>query len=303
MNYGFFTFSLLCMKQCSPLCNKVLGVLRIVFGLWMLWAWISKISASPEMIAGVGSAAHMLGLTFLSTTAWFWIAVVGEILAWLFLVSGCCKLTKVWAILTLVIMVFALNMLGWTTPDTIIAWLFVVVAIALLVWGRGSRCFCPFACCKGVACCEGGCCDSGMKSCACCKPGCTCGDCAACKKNTGSADVATVVWPMAANAKEMIGTATEKAESVLDSMKEKVGDIAGKADGLVDMADGMIDKAKDMLDKVDDVVVSVGWEAGKKVVDMAKGALEKADDLVEQANTMVDKADDMLDKKVEEAKK
>jgi len=74
------------------------------------------------MIEMVGGAGPALGLTFISTTTWFWIAVVGEILAGLFLVSGCCKLTKIGAWLTIIIMIFALNYLGWTTPETIMAW-------------------------------------------------------------------------------------------------------------------------------------------------------------------------------------
>jgi uncharacterized membrane protein YphA (DoxX/SURF4 family) len=74
------------------------------------------------MIEMVGGAGPALGLTFISTTTWFWIAVVGEILAGLFLVSGCCKLTKIGAWLTVIIMIFALNYLGWITPETLMAW-------------------------------------------------------------------------------------------------------------------------------------------------------------------------------------
>lgn len=69
------------MKQCSPLCNKILGGVRIIMGLWMLVMGIMKLGANPEMMEMVGGAGHMLGLTFLSTITWFWIATIGEILA------------------------------------------------------------------------------------------------------------------------------------------------------------------------------------------------------------------------------
>lgn len=152
-------------------------------------------------MAGVGWAGHLLWLTFLSAATWFWIAVVGEIIAWLFLVSGCCKLTKVGAILTLIIMVFALNMLGWTTPDTLIPWLFVVVSIVLLVWGRGARCFCTCAACK--ACTDGSCCSWGS--------------CASATMSDGMKDIKTgaaKVWAGAvAEAKEIVDDAKEFVEN------------------------------------------------------------------------------------------
>ena len=42
----------------------------------------------PEMIDMVGGAAHAVGLTFLSTTVWFWLAAVGETLAGLIFILG-----------------------------------------------------------------------------------------------------------------------------------------------------------------------------------------------------------------------
>ncbi len=56
-------------------------------------------------------------------------------------------------------------MLGWTAPDTLIPWLFVVVSLALLFHGRGARCFCRCAACKSCtdgSCCAGGSCGTAM---------------------------------------------------------------------------------------------------------------------------------------------
>lgn len=247
------------MKQCSPLCNKILGGLRIIFGLWMLWAGLSKLfGANPEMMAWVGGAGHMLGLTFLSTTAWFWIAVAGEIIAWLFLVSGCCKLTKVGAILTLVIMVFALNMLGWTTSDTLIPWLFVIVSIVLLVYGRGARCFCKCTACK--MCTDGWC-------------GWTCWT----EKMKWGAETIKA-WAATIGA----WAATVGAGAVAWA-KEMLGKAQGMAEGMIDKADDLVEKAQAMVDKADDVIESVGGETGKKVVAAAKSALDKADKAIDAA--------------------
>gem|GEM_PF-3592716 len=58
---------------------------------------IMKLGADAQTMEMVGGAAHGFGLTFLSAVSWFWIATIGEILAGLFLVSGCCKLTKIGA--------------------------------------------------------------------------------------------------------------------------------------------------------------------------------------------------------------
>jgi hypothetical protein len=266
------------MKQCSPLCNKILGGLRIIFGLWMLWAGLSKLFAvTPDMIAWVWSAGHLLGLTFLSVSSWFWIAVVGEIIAWLFLVSWCCKLTKVGAVLTLIIMVFALNMLGWTTPDTLIAWLFVVVSVALLVYGQWARCFCGFPCCKwGKACTDGSCCAGG-----------SCGtDMMKEWAETMKAGAATVGAGVVASATEMMGKAKD--------MAEKAKDVAGD---VIEKADDLIEKAKDIVENAGDVVKKVWGEAWAKVVDAANVALDKADDMIEDAKEVVDTVEEKIEDK------
>lgn len=266
------------MKQCSPLCNKILGAIRIIAGLWMLWAGLSKLFAvTPEMMAWVGGAGHLLGLTFLSVNAWFWIAVVGEIIAWLFLVSWCCKLTKVGAVLTLIIMVFALNMLGWTTGMTLIPWLFVLVSLALLVYGPWARCFCGFPCCKyGATCASGSCCGGGA-----------CGtDMMKSGAETMKAGAATVGAWAVASATEMMGKAKD--------MAEKAKDVAGD---VIEKADDLVEKAKDMVEKVDDVVESVAGETWKKVVAVAKTALDKADAVIEDAKEVVENVEDKIDEK------
>ncbi len=250
------------MKQCSPLCNKILGALRLLIWVGMLAMGIMKLNVTPDMITMVGGAWHQMWLTFLSMSTWFWIATLGEIIAWLFLVSGCCKLTKIGAWLTVVIMIFALNSLWWTTPDTVLAWVFFVIAASILVWGRGARCFCTCAACK--TCTDGSCCSWGS--------------CASATMSDGMKDIKTgaaKVWAGAvAWATDMIGKA-----------KEMIGDVADKADNL-------IEKTHTMVDKVDNVIETAGSNAWEKVIDIANEALDKADEVIDEAKEIVEKIEE-----------
>lgn len=60
----------------------------------MLVFGVMKFGAPAEMMEMVGGAGAALGMDFLSVTTWFWIAVIGEILAGLLLLTGCEKLSK-----------------------------------------------------------------------------------------------------------------------------------------------------------------------------------------------------------------
>jgi len=148
------------------MCGKVLWVLRIItwailiiFGLGKFWWW-------SEWMAELGSAATNL-LPFLSvipTVARWWIAAISEVVAWLFIISWCRLLVSKWAILALLIMVFAWTSQWISVPLIIVsAW-----ALVALFVGPGSRKFCPWACpCKD----EWGRCCSWTGACWCEKDG------------------------------------------------------------------------------------------------------------------------------------
>ncbi len=133
--------------------GKVLGAIRILVGLAMLIFGVMKFGAPADAQAFIGGAGHKLGLTFLSIGTWFWIAVIGEIIAGLLLISGCKKLSSLGAILTLIIMVFAINAAGFDLNAILVS----VGALVVLVMGPGCRGFCKFPCCKGGSCDTGAC--------------------------------------------------------------------------------------------------------------------------------------------------
>ena len=259
------------MNQPSPLCSKILWILRILLGIGMLWAGVSKLGIPAEMHTMVGMAAHQVGLTFLSTETWFRIATIGEILAWLFLISGCCKLTKWGAGLTVIIMLFALNLIWWTSAMSLMAWAYLIVALVILIWGGGSRTLCMCSACRA--------------------------------RRTGSTEMMKDgMSQMKAGAAEIGAGAVASAASMLDTAKDMAGkakdmgdSLMGKADTLVEKADTLVEKAKDMVDNVGGVVENIAGETGKKAVDTAKQLLDKADDMIDSAKEVVDTAEDKLD--------
>ncbi len=146
----------------SSTCHKIMGVIRIVLWLAMLYFGVMKILGPVEMHALVWGAAHKFSfLTFLSTEVRFWIATVGEILAGLFLVTG--HWYKIGAALTLIIMAFAINAMGFGLLPVAVA----VAAIAVLIWGAGAWRMCHGSCCShdGGCCggCKGGKCSNGSE--------------------------------------------------------------------------------------------------------------------------------------------
>jgi len=131
------------MSSCAR-CKKVIGALRILLWIAMLYFGIMKLSASPEIVEIVGGAGVAMWLTFFSIKTRFWIAVIGELLAGAMLVLGACA--RVGGIITFIIMVFVINATGR-------GWLPVVIAIVALLIARkwaGARAVikCP-CCCKG----------------------------------------------------------------------------------------------------------------------------------------------------------
>jgi uncharacterized membrane protein YphA (DoxX/SURF4 family) len=64
--------------NCCNNTNIGLLIIRLGFGAFFLMGGITKIM-NPEMADMIGGAAHGLGLTFLPTTVWFWLAAGGEV--------------------------------------------------------------------------------------------------------------------------------------------------------------------------------------------------------------------------------
>lgn len=124
-----------------PICSKVVWVIRILLGAVMLYFWIMKFSADADMIAFIWWAAHGMWLTFLSLTTWFWIATIGEILAWLMLLFG--WHTKWGAILALIIMFFAYSATGWDIIGNYKSLIVTIASLVILFSGSGDWAICP----------------------------------------------------------------------------------------------------------------------------------------------------------------
>ncbi len=125
--------------------EKVVWAVRILLGLGMLIFGNMKFGADAEMQAFVGGAGHSI-LPFLSVGAWFWIATIGEIVAGLRLLSG----VKGGAMLTILIMLFALNATWFADPK---AWIFLIAAIAVIVFKWGAwKCGAKWCGCKKWSC-------------------------------------------------------------------------------------------------------------------------------------------------------
>lgn len=131
------------------MCGKIVGVIRILLGIAMLYFGVMKLGAGADMVAMIGGAGHKFGLTFLSTTTWFWIAVVGELLAGALLVTG--HWAKIGALLTLIIMAFAINAMGPNLNAVLVS----LASLVIVRKGCGAWCLCTCKDCK-MACCEGG---------------------------------------------------------------------------------------------------------------------------------------------------
>jgi len=181
----------------------------------MLYFGAMKIGASDMMVNFVGGAGAKMGLGFLSVHTWFWIAVIGEIVAGLFLLLGG-KWTKIGAILTLIIMMFAGNAIGWNF--SMVNWtLTTLAALVMLFYGTGCWSDDP-NCCGGT-----------------------------CETKIGGIDLGNV-----AGVGAMVGAGTQ----LLDNVKDKVGEVAnidGLKDivakvGDMDAVANLKDKASDLIE-------------------------------------------------------
>ena len=167
------------------------------------------------MVNFVGGAGAKMGLGFLSVATWFWIAVIGEIVAGLLLILGG-KSAKTGAILTLIIMIFAGNAIGWNLA--MLQWTLTTLA-ALVVLFYGTGCWSD-----DPNCCNGSCKTSGIDL----------------GKVAGVGAMVGAGTQLLDSVKDKVGDVTN-----IDSLKEKMGDLGDMVS--VDGLNGLKDKATDML--------------------------------------------------------
>ncbi len=137
--------------------NKNIGLLiiRLGVGVLFLMGGIMKVTAvGPEMIAGVGGAAHSIGLTFLSQTVWFWMAAIGEIVAGVLFIAG--FLVPLASLLAIIIMFVAFASMGYNMQTGMITVIFAITSLGLGFTGPGMwslKGLCCKKCVQGGACC------------------------------------------------------------------------------------------------------------------------------------------------------
>ncbi len=142
------------MNNCKP-CAKITWIIRILVWAAMLYFGVMKLWADAGKIAFIWWAAHDLGLTFLSVTTWYWIALIGQIVSWILLLlwwKATCG-----AALTLIIFIFIWNTKDWNLLSDPKAGLICIGALIVLFKGSGtwalqeeSGAFCKY--CKWWSC-------------------------------------------------------------------------------------------------------------------------------------------------------
>jgi hypothetical protein len=151
------------------------------------------------------------------------------------LLSGCKKIAKLGAILTLIIMVFAINAMGFD-PNAIIV---TIGALVVLVMGPGCWGICPGKCCKKGDCC-GDTCNDGTCD--------TKGTCPMCKTSPCSCSMTSKVAGAATGAVEKAG---DVMEDITDKAADAMEDVADKVE---DVVEDITDTVEDIADKVEDIV-------------------------------------------------
>lgn len=112
-------------------------ILRLVIGGVFLYHGITKIlMPAAGMMEFVGGAATNVGLTFFSNETWFWIVAIAETVGGAMLVLG--LLTRWFASILAIIMLFALNTKGWGLPVAELDYVLLGTLISLIFMG-GKR--------------------------------------------------------------------------------------------------------------------------------------------------------------------
>jgi hypothetical protein len=221
-------------------------------------------------IAFIGGAGAKMGLGFLSVQVWFWIAVVGEILAGLLLLAGG-KFAKIGALLTLIIMVFVGNAIGWNVSNVNFV-LTTLAALVVLFYGNGSW--------TG---------DTGID---------TSNLSGKIGGSLGGLGAMVGAGAMLDSIKDKVGDVTNL--DGLSALKDKMGDLGNMAnlDGLNSIKDkvadlGNIDALSGLKDKAGDMLGGAG-----NLLETAQGHFDtiadKVGDYTDQAKDLIAKADGIL---------
>jgi uncharacterized membrane protein YphA (DoxX/SURF4 family) len=289
------------------LCNKALFVLRILLGLAMLYFWATKIGAPEMKIAFIGGAGAKMGLDFLSVTAWYWIAVIGEILAGLLLLAGG-KFGKIGALLTLIIMVFVGNTIGWDVSNVKFV-LTTFASLVILFYGNGSWDNSTWI---------GGIDTSDLSS----KIGGGLGWLGAIVGAGAMIDsikdkVGDVNLDNISSLKDKMGNLGDMANldtlkdkmgdlwniANLDTLKDKAGDMLGGAstmfDGVKGHMDTLADKAGDYADQAKDFIAKADMVLPDSVSDKLNNVVDFVSDKADQAKVMVTNVTDKVKDGVE----
>lgn len=119
-----------------PYCHSTgLFVLRLILAAVFLFHVLAKFGAPEQMVAFIGWAPHALGLTFLSTTVWFYIALVGELLIVVTALFGIW--TRIGSVILVIIMFFAMVAKKRAFPAIEMDLILAGIGIVLFIAGPG----------------------------------------------------------------------------------------------------------------------------------------------------------------------
>lgn len=132
----------------SRICRDTgLLILRVGVGAGLLYHGLMKLGAPEQMVTFVGSAAHSVGLTFLSVETWFRIARAAEIVAGVGLILGI--FTSAMAALGLIVLLFAANSKGRALQKAEMDFAYIVMLLTLAFAGGGKYSLDGVRCCYG----------------------------------------------------------------------------------------------------------------------------------------------------------
>jgi uncharacterized membrane protein YphA (DoxX/SURF4 family) len=125
------------MKSCGFCRNYGMLIVRLIIAAVFLYHGIGKLMMADQMMAFVGSVPHTFGLTFLPVSAWFWLAVAGE------LFIGITMLLGVWVrasvVVLWIIMFFAMAAKKFAWPAIEMDVILALMGLAVFVGGPGSK--------------------------------------------------------------------------------------------------------------------------------------------------------------------
>lgn len=124
------------MKKCNYAHNAGLLILRLLLGWLFIYHVLPKLGAPAWMVNFVGGVPGSLGLTFLSTQTWFWLAVVWEITIAVTALLGLWM--RAWMVILWIVMFFAMAAKKWGMPAIELDLVLAVIGIVLFVAWPGK---------------------------------------------------------------------------------------------------------------------------------------------------------------------